>query len=289
MKAELTELLRRIWKERASIPSQPIQAADHIYTTFYAVTSGVKVPRDYAERIEAIHRQRHRGSLVRQWMTVTEGKEGKETKRKAVAFYHFNPREWVSGGASGERIRWRLYLNPKGPAEVLKVFEVVVNQFVDAPGSHALTRPIKAKVSGPDLLGRRDTVVVYTVDKSTVMRMARHFRSTDIGEFNRATPDMTAKTSKGIAIGAEPPAIAIFSDANQPQSFGNIRCEIMALALRETRSEHAFIARTAEYLKLVGIDPDHPERQSQKGNLEAAWRAARRARERRGVSPGKRK
>lgn len=177
---------------------------------------------------------------------------------------------------------------------MLRVFENVVRQFVVKSGRRDIGRPVKAKVAGAKSLGRRDTIVVYTPDEGT----ARLIATATMGQVgaNSETPAMTSPvgTSSGVSIGAEPPAVTIFGDLHHNpkknlQSFGNIRCEIIAVALKETLAQKdprdinlwKFKKITADHLTVVGIDPNDPGRQKNKDNLEMMWKAALSARQHR--------
>ena len=279
MHAALEGFLAQVWNGRTNIPNDPKDAAKHIYNTWYAVRPSASNPvSNFDNRIR---------SMVANLPGVKLEVQGKDE------FFHVNPSDWRSG-ESVKKMQFRVYLNPKGDDEVLKVFEAVVKQFVVIQvGRTNLGRPIKAKVAGAKSLGRLDSIVVYTPDEQTAKTVAR----ATSGSFaaNKETPAMTLPVGpSGVSIGAEPPAVTIFGDLHQDpkknlQSFGNIRCEIIAVALKETLGKKnptdinlpSFKKITADYLTVVGIDPDNPGRQKNKDNLETIWKAAMTAKQRR--------
>lgn len=279
MHPSLEGFLTKVWNGRTSIPRDPKDAARHIYNTWYAVRPSASSPvSGFDNRIRLLFADL--GGVTLQVQGSGE-------------FFHVNPSDWRSG-ESVKKMQFRVYLNPKGEDEVLKVFERVVRQFVVPSGRADIRRPVKAKVAGAKSLGRLDTIVVYTPDEQTARTIAR----ATSGSFaaNRDTPAMTVPVgpSGGVSVGAEPPAITIFEDLHQDpnrnlQSFGNIRCEIIAVALEETLARKnptdvnlaSFKKTTADYLTVVGIDPNDPGRQKNKDNLETMWRAALAAKQRR--------
>ena len=275
MHPALDGFLTQVWNGRTNIPPDAKEAAKYIYKTWYAVSpSASNAPKDFDKDIK---------EMVASSPGVTLHVQGHNE------FFHVNPSDWRHD-ESIKKMRFRVYLNPP-VAEALKVFTSVVRQFVVKSARADLKRPIKAKVAGANSLGRRDSIVVYTPDEQTAKTIAGATR----GQFgaNTDTPAMTvpAGPSSGVSIGAEPPAVTIFRDLHHDagknvQSFGNIRCEIIAAAFKETLAQGnptsaRFKELATDYLTVAGIDPDNPGLQTNKDNLETTWKLALTAKQRR--------
>jgi len=264
MHPDLEKLLVKIWNECVKMPPNNL-TAQYIYDHYYALTAAPKQGKQNGVAKDFV------GKLT----NIKEKCEGKvristqESKKHpgVIHFYHFLPSDW-NHNDSIRLVRWRVYLNPEGEDQVLEVLKYIVERYVhpDHAGQGQVSRPIKAKVALiPDQ--RPDTIVVYTVNDGTAGYIAKSIPTKY--QFHDSIPPMTRKMRTGVSIGAEPPALN-----GESQSFGEVRCDIIARALREALRQRppqtpTFASLTGKYLKAQGIDPEHPEGQTNQEDMVA--------------------
>jgi hypothetical protein len=131
------------------------------------------------------------------------------------------------------------------------------------------------KIAGPRTLGSRsDGILVYCPTRGIADAVCNVLKGADDSWFNPETPRLTEKPTDldlqvvGVSIAQEPPQIAVGLRKTSKQSFGSLRCELIAAALMEaefdarieytSRDFTAFCKRVAQAFRGYGLDPNSP-------------------------------
>lgn len=164
---------------------------------------------------------------------------------------------------------FRVYLNPK-VERAIAIVKKLVAFFRAKPGD-----VVAFKVTGPRKLGsRRDGIVIYCGSRATALATAEEMNKAPT-DYNDAVPALTDKIGIGIAIGAEPAQQGTGLGwktqeegirREKGQSFGSIRCELIAMAIYNFNDNKHIIGDSFEtFMELVsvaftayGLDPTKP-------------------------------
>ncbi|MDR4485069.1 MAG: hypothetical protein R3B95_17995 [Nitrospirales bacterium] len=136
-------------------------------------------------------------------------------------FYHLWARDEDD---EDQKVTQRIYINTLewNTEAALKVFEKIFTSvlFEQENAGKPNMNVDEAKVAGPDMLGRNDTIIIYLYEESAVrdvVKIIDGFEPALQNMIGLKIPPMTHRliTNKGVAQGAEPPEIG-FADRNTP-------------------------------------------------------------------------
>jgi len=145
-------------------------------------------------------------------------------------FYHFL-RASSGNGSSAEKPRERVYLNVAAD-HATDVMADIVSEVVDQPGN--FPGILNAKVAGAGPIGeRRDAIVIYVDSEANRNKVLEYLRAKYANTphyFESESPPMTQPVAPGISSGQEP-------IESGKWSFGTIRCQAIAEAMRDTANQ----------------------------------------------------
>jgi hypothetical protein len=180
----------------------------------------------------------------------------------ATTFFRFERAGWRP-----EHIRERVYVHAAAN-HAGDVAGFVVREIIDRP--NAFPGVEMAKVAGPAAAGgRSENIVIYTDGQQAAERVVatlRRYQQNNPAHFMRTTNMMTEQRLPGVSLGAEPAP-----EHGGRFSFGSLRSAVIAEAFRDLRerqpgmSRADFVRQLDGLLRQVGVDPERPHRNLERG------------------------
>jgi len=171
----------------------------------------------------------------------------------------------------------RIYVHAPNLPLGMAVLKQVVGQFAAIPGIN------EAKIVGPAMAHRSDTIVIYFEDAKAEQELLPILVSLQKQYPHAFAPGVTSlvnEVAPGIGVAHEPPRFEIVPHQGSTHSFGSFYCDLIFLALRHTPNVHTPQADGRHMLdfmgwtcSVLGINPRNHAEFPSRGKLEAFQQA----------------
>ncbi len=273
---ELAAFLRQAWTQRAAV----VSGAVDLYDLYTGDASAKKIRleelTEFVTRLSSIHppasifvQDCPQPSEFTALNTLTAGEIKIHRHTLARRFYHCM-------GGRGSALH-RIYVHNHDLKTGLDILQEVVGHFARLPGI------CEAKIGGPAMSGRADTIVIYLSTLEASERLLAELLELQKrlpGAFSPGVPALVKEVAPGVGTTSEPPKIEILPGGGSRHSFGSFYCDLIYAALKNTPDVSSagcdgrhMLDNLLWSLRMLGVHPKDHLAFPQRTKLEAYQQA----------------